>query len=45
MPLDSIAFALCANDESDNPDYGNDHQAELIYAQLVADGHLGEVSK
>jgi hypothetical protein len=39
-PLNSIAYALCANDESDEPDYGNDAVAEMILAQLVADGHI-----
>ena len=42
--LDSIAYALCANEESDCPDYGIDYQAELIHAQLVADGHVAAPS-
>ena len=40
--LDSIAYALCANDESTDPTFSNDELAALIHAQLVADGHLPE---
>lgn len=39
--IDSIAYALCANDESGDPDYGNDYQANLIEKQLEVDGHVG----
>lgn len=39
-PVDSIAYALCANDESGDPDYGNDAVAQMVYDQLVSDGHL-----
>lgn len=38
--VDSIGYALCANDESENPDYGNDHLARLIADQVHADGHI-----
>lgn len=38
--IDSVAYALCAHDESGDADYGNDHLAELIVEQLVADGHV-----
>lgn len=38
--LDSIAYALCEHDENGDGDYGNDHLADVIHAQLVADGHL-----
>ena len=39
-PVDSIAYALCANDESGDPDYGNDAVAQMVHDQLVSDGHL-----
>ena len=39
-PVDSIAYALCANDESGDPDYGNDAVARMVHDQLVSDGHL-----
>lgn len=39
-PLHSIAYALCALDESTDPDYGNDNIAEWVYGQLIDDGHL-----
>lgn len=38
--VDSIAFALCENDECGEPDYGNDHMAEIVLRQLILDGHL-----
>lgn len=38
--VDSVGFALCANDESEEPDYGNDHLARLIANQIMADGHI-----
>jgi hypothetical protein len=38
--IDSIAFALCANDETEDPVTDNDGLAELIVAQLVTDGRL-----
>ncbi|WP_116996388.1 hypothetical protein [Desertimonas flava] len=38
--LGSIAYALCAHDESDDPDYGNDNIAAWIERQLIADGHV-----
>lgn len=39
-PLDSIAFALCAHDESGCGDLGNDHVAAVIFDQLMADEHI-----
>lgn len=38
--IDSIGFALCVNDESEEPDYGNDHLARLIAIRIMADGHI-----
>ena len=38
--VDSVAFALCAYDESHEPSYNNDDIAHAITAQLLADGHV-----
>lgn len=35
--IDSIGFALCVNDESEEPDYGNDHLARLIAIRIMAE--------